>query len=362
MRIAFISDRLCSGGKERRLIALIQGLLERGNISPVIILWDGIDEQDAIDYKYVLNLNIPIYYLGSHTRVRNCFEVYKILKREQIDAISFWAPPLYSYFMLYSQFRLRIPLYNSSLTNGRNNFTKLELIIGHHIYHFATVVNSNSNQALEVFNIPQKKRKVIYNGFDFTRLINMVPVAEIRKRFKIDTRYIISMAGEYSIRKDWITHVRAANLILSQGYDVTFLCMGAGDPSPYESLIKPLYKKFIRFIGRQNIVESIYNASDIVTLSTPGEGISNSILEGMALAKPIVATNGGGTPELVEQNKSGFLTRYQDEVQYANCIKTLLDDSDLRTSMGVRGYQIVKEKFNIDQMIDKFEEMFLRKR
>ena len=167
------------------------------------------------------------------------------------------------------------------------------------------------------------------------------------------------MAGRYDKAKDWPTHVKAANMILDKGYDVTFLCMGSGDPNPYKKLISPGYEDKIRFIGRQSDVESIYAASDIVTLSTFGEGISNSILEGMAVSKPIVATEGGGTPEIIDDSKSGFITKMADVNDYAVHIIQLLNDEKLRESMGRYGLSIVKQKFNMKQMIDGFENMLL---
>lgn len=359
MRVAFISDNLLGGGKERRLVELINGLIVRGNIVPVIILWDGKSADDSIAYKSVLNFGIPIYYLGRNGHFKNVYEVYKVLKKEKIDVINIWAPPIYSFYLLYAQYMLRIPVYNSSITGARDTYGRKVKFIAHSIHYISKLVNSNCKRAMEVFNIPINKRKVIYNGFDFSRISNIESSEIIRRRFGISTRFVVSMAGRYNNSKDWPTHVKAANMILDKGYDVTFLCMGSGDPTPYKRLIAVGYESRIRFIGHQDDIESIYAASDIITLSTFGEGISNSILEGMAVAKPIVATEGGGTPEIVDNGKSGFITKMSDAHDYAACIMRLLDNKDLRISMGRYGLAIVKQKFNIDQMIDGFENMLL---
>lgn len=359
MKVAFITDHLLSGGKERRLVEIIKGLIYRKNIKPIIILLEGKTAEDSIAYKSILSLNIPIYYLGRNCRLKNAYETYRILNCEKVEAINTWAPPIYSFYLMYAQFRLRLPVYNSSITGARDGYSWKEKIIMHSIHYISRLVNSNCERAMNVFDIPISKRKVIYNGFDFSRIEKIRPAELIRKQFSVTTRFIVSMAGRYNNAKDWPTHVKAANIILSKGYDVTFLCMGAGDPTSYIKLIAPGNEDRILFIGRQTDVESIYAASDIVTLSTFGEGISNSILEGMAVSKPIVATEGGGTPEIIEDGKSGFITRMRDANDYAARIIQLLDDENLRESMGMCGLSIVKRKFNMEQMIDGFENMLL---
>lgn len=359
MKVAFITDKLLSGGKERRLVSIVQGLKARKRIRPILILWDGKSADDAVFYKYILETDIPIYYLGRNGRLKNIKVIYDILKNEKVDAISTWAPPVYSYCLIYAQIRLGIPVYNSSITGGSDRYSRKQRFIAHNLHHISRIVNSNSECALNVFRIPKSKRKIIYNGFDFARISCLQDSETIRKKFDIDTEYIVSMAARYSNAKDWPTHIKAASLILDKGYDVTFLCMGDGDASPYEAAVPEVHKNRIKFIGCQKDVESILAASDIVTLATFGEGISNSILEGMAVAKPIVATNCGGNPEIVENGKSGFLTKICDPFEYAECIITLLKDEGLRKTMGERGLSIVNEKFNFEQMISGFENMFL---
>lgn len=359
MKVAFITDTLQMGGKERRLVEIITGLLVRNKISPILILWDGISEEESIAYKSVLKSNIPIYYLGKTNLSYKIHKVYEILKAENIKAINTWAPPIYSYYLLFPQILLRIPTYNSSITGARDGYSKKEILVMHSLHYISKLVNSNCMRAMNLFHIPLKKRKVIYNGFNMERVENLESSDTIRSKFSIETKYIVSMAGRYNNAKDWITHVKASNLILDLGYDVTFLCMGSGDPTEYENFIKPNHRNKIRFIGPQTDVESIFAASDIVTLSTFGEGISNSILEGMAVSKPIVATEGGGTPEIVEHGVSGFITKMEDIKDYSNRIIELLDNEQLRKLMGSRGFAIVNEKFNMEQMLSGFESMFL---
>ena len=76
----------------------------------------------------------------------------------------------------------------------------------------------------------------------------------------------------------------------------------------FESMIPIEFKDKIIFTGKQKHVESIINIFDIgVLCSCYGEGISNTIMEYMALGKPVIATDCGGNKEIVVHNVTGFL-------------------------------------------------------
>lgn len=72
-------------------------------------------------------------------------------------------------------------------------------------------------------------------------------------------------------------------------------------------MVKPEYKDNIKFLSSQENVESIMNICDIGVLASFTKGFSNSIMEFMALGKPMIATDGGGTKELVVDGNTGYL-------------------------------------------------------
>jgi glycosyltransferase involved in cell wall biosynthesis len=84
-------------------------------------------------------------------------------------------------------------------------------------------------------------------------------------------------------------------------------------------------------------VESYINVMDVCVLATFTEGISNSVMEYMALGKPVVATEGGGTGELVRSGETGFLVKPSDPGMMAGKIEELISDEELRKRMGEMG-------------------------
>lgn len=358
MKIAMITDHLLSGGKERRMVELMKALSKNKNYQFHVIILEGKDES-SIAYKDILKCPVKISYLGKYNRLQLVWQLYSLSKKERFDIIHLWAALVYGYILAPTHYLLRIPIISSSITSARKQGGK-KFWLNKFTYHFYDKVLSNSQRAMIVNQVPKDKAICIYNGFDPERLKIKTPAETIRERYNINTTFIVSMAGEYSQRKDYPLFVNAANRVLSINPDVTFLAMGSGDATPYETLINEDFRDRIKFVGRVTDVESVYHASDVVVLATMVEGVSNAIMEGMSMCKPIVSTDGPfvGTSEIVEDGKSGFLVKYHDSEAFAKRILQLLEDADLRLSMGKRGRRIVEDRFGIQQMMDGFAKVY----
>lgn len=358
MKIAMITDHLLSGGKERRMVELMKVLSKNPKYQFHVILLEGKDDS-SIAYKDILECPVKITYLGQYNRRQLIGQIYKLCKKERFDILHLWAALVYGYILAPSHYLLHIPIICSSITSARKQGGN-KFWLNKFTYHFYDKILSNSKRAFVINEVPDNKAICIYNGFNPERLKVKTSSEEIRKRWDIKTKYIVAMAGEYSHRKDYPLFVHAANRVLAQNPDVTFIAMGSGEPAPYKALIEPQNKDRVLFVGRVTDVESVYNASDVVVLATAIEGVSNAIMEGMAIGKPIVSTKGPyvGTAEVVEDGKSGFLTEYHDDNAFSKCILALLADERLCKQMGERGKQIVAEKFSIQQMIDGFSKVY----
>jgi glycosyltransferase involved in cell wall biosynthesis len=150
--------------------------------------------------------------------------------------------------------------------------------------------------------------------------------------------------------------------VVSNRSDVTFLCAGDKDDSEFKAMVPAELKKNVLFLGKQNKVESIMNACDLGVLMTNvnnhAEGISNALMEFMALGKPVMATNYGGSVELIVDQKTGYLINPFDVDQLAKKINYLLDNETVRTAMGEAARQRVHDKFSIETMIRSFYEEY----
>ena len=109
----------------------------------------------------------------------------------------------------------------------------------------------------------------------------------------------------------------------------------------------------MRFLGKRKDVEDLVAAFDVGVLCSFVEGLSNSIMEYMALGKPVVATDGGGTRELVVDGDTGFLVPQADAPALAAAIEHLVDWPGVAHRMGTAGRIRLRQHFSVARMIDE---------
>jgi glycosyltransferase involved in cell wall biosynthesis len=112
----------------------------------------------------------------------------------------------------------------------------------------------------------------------------------------------------------------------------------------------------VEFTGFRNDVPDLMRGLDIlVHASTTGEPFGQVIVQGMAAGKPVVATNGGGVPEIVLNGTTGFLVPMADVPAMSSAICTLLDAPEMAAAMGSAGKMRVLEHFTIERSARKVE-------
>ena len=353
MKILFFIDCLTSGGKERRLTELMKALKLRGDIEFELAVMS-----NEIHYREVFDLDINIHYLIRSTKkdLSVFYKFYKICKKYNPDIVHCWD----SMTAIYSIFPCK--LLNIKLVNGmvvdapsKQNIFNKHWFRAKLTFPFSNIIIGNSKAGLAAYNVPKKKSFFIYNGFNFERTINIIKSDFIREQLSINTKYVIGMVASFSKYKDYKTYFNTAQLLLRQRTDIIFLAIGSDTDSILsKNLIDNKYIEHFRLLGKKSGIESFINAMDICVLATFTEGISNSILEYMALGKPVIATAGGGTNEIVEDTKTGYLIGLSNPNELAEKIEILLNDTELRNKMGLAGQERIKEIFSISCMADKF--------
>jgi len=352
MRILFFIETLRSGGKERRLVELIKGLSKYPDIKMELVLM----ETDVF-YNDIFKVDIKIHYLVRKVIKKDpliFFKFYKIAKKFNPDIINTWGN-MVTIYSIPSKIILNVKLINNEITDSpkfqkKGIFYKIA-------FKKSDLIVANSIAGLKSYRIT-KNSKVIYNGFNFKRLENLIPSELMRKNFDVKTKYIVGMVASFTLAKDYHTYLEVAVNILKQRKDVTFLCIGAGDFTDYKLSIHDNLLSNIKFISQQKDIESLINIFDVSVLSTFNEGISNFIMESMALVKPVVVSEGGGTSEIVIDGETGFIVKQQSSLIMAEKIDLLLNNKDLREQMGERGINRIKTKFEINNMISKFIDMY----
>jgi glycosyltransferase involved in cell wall biosynthesis len=169
--------------------------------------------------------------------------------------------------------------------------------------------------------------------------------------------------------------VAAGALISLKGYDVLLEAFAelAASGTPFELVLagdgperNKLERKAIsvgidervKFLGGIDDVPALYSTAHIAVHASHSEGLSNTILEAMAEGLPVVATNVGGTPEMISDGQTGLLVPPNDARSLAAKVKQLLDRPDLRAELGSAGLEVVRERFNVDRITTQYEHIY----
>jgi len=352
MKVLFYIDCLASGGKERRFTELIKALSAINEIDLEIALMSY-----DIHFKEILDLKIKIHYLIRKTKkdITIFHKLYKLCKTIRPDAIHCWDSMTAVYSAPVCKI-LKIPLINGMVIDSPGKFfLNKSLIRAKLVFPFSDYIIGNSYAGIKAYGASEKKSFVIHNGFNFSRVSNTIDKNIIRKQIEIKTKFVVGMVATFSKYKDYKTYFDAAQLLLNDREDITFIAIGKKTDSFFaRSLISSDKLEHFRLLGEKNNVESYINIMDICILSTFTEGISNSILEYMASGKPVIASDGGGTKEIVEDRKTGFLVKVSDAKDTSDKIGQLLDDENLRFQMGAEGKLRIQELFSIEKMLSQY--------
>tara|TARA_Y100000031_G_C7954166_1_gene262905 strand:- start:5 stop:550 length:546 start_codon:yes stop_codon:yes gene_type:complete len=162
--------------------------------------------------------------------------------------------------------------------------------------------------------------------------------------------------------KDQNSFILAANEVLNLDNDVQFFLIGSGPR-------KHLYEAQVRSFGIEenvffkeivNNVEDFFKASDLSVLTSAswhGEGIPNVVLESLACGTPVIATDNGGTKEILKDNFNGYLINNGDYKTLADKILFLKRNITKLESFSLNGVETVVERFTIEKMMLSFEKI-----
>lgn len=364
MKLLLFIDCLSAGGKERRLTEFMKGLKLNSEVDFELVIM-----KKEVHYEQVFNLNIKIHYLIRKTK--KDFSVfhkfYVICKNYKPDIVHCWNS-MTAVIAVPSCKLLNILLVNGLVIDTPINQT----IFNKHwlrarlTFPFSNNVIGNSKAGLQAYKSPAIKSICIYNGIDFQRFHNLKEPAIIQKEIfgtNLENIFVAGMVAGFDNRKDYETLIKGAIFLVNSNDSVRFVLVGNGSNFiKIKNSVPPILKSKIIFLGRRTDVESIINVFDVgILLSNSkvhGEGISNSIIEYMALSKPVIASRGGGTNEIVFHNRNGFLIDPGNSMQLIESVQKLIKNKELRVKLGKAGNQIVHNSFDLKVMTENYLTMY----
>ena len=174
---------------------------------------------------------------------------------------------------------------------------------------------------------------------------------------KDNSQPVVILAGRMLWDKGAGEFVHAAIKIKDNGINARFVLVGVGDPDNPSSIsddqLRSWHNKgYVEWWGKRDNMPEVFAKSHIVcSPTTYGEGVPKVLIEAAACGLPIVANDVPGCREIVRHGENGILVQPLDQKALADALVSLLDNKELRESMGRKGREIVEKEFSDQEVI-----------
>ncbi len=360
IKVMYLIPRLCEGGAERQLSLLARNL-DRGRFCTCVgTLADGGELENEL-----VDAGVPIISLVRRGRldVRPILKLAKQLRRERVDVLHSFLF-IDNLFGRLAGFLARTPVVIASARGIEYDVHGPRASADRVLQRFCDAVVANSRwmkgQLIRMGIVP-KRIRVIHNGVE-TERFGTLPSREAARKalgLPLDAR-VIGTVGRLSPPKDHGTFLRMAKLVRQKRRDTHFLIVGDGElrTEIQAEIAGRGLQGCVHLCGRLSDVRPALAAMDIFALTSRTESLPNTVLEAMAAGLPVVATNAGGTNELVRHGETGILCPVGDAAALATAACRLLDDAGEAKRMGNAGRAVAASEFSSTAMLRSYEELY----
>lgn len=166
-----------------------------------------------------------------------------------------------------------------------------------------------------------------------------------------DSSIVIAYVGRLAQIKRPDRLLEVVKLISAESDETEFLVAGAGELSEWFNDQCQLQALPVKSIGWTDDVSLVYSASDIVLLTSDNEGVPLTLIEAAMAGLPVVSTDVGSVSEIVLDGETGLLTPRTANA-LALSLQTLINDQDLRISMGIAAERSVGQRFPLTKFVE----------
>jgi glycosyltransferase involved in cell wall biosynthesis len=344
-----------SGGLENYAFNIAKGLSEKHNWDIAVITSNDSNKKQIEIINNIKIYRLPVLFKISNTPVNPLwyFEIKNIIKKENPDIVNAHSPvPFISDVAALAVKDIPLVLTYHSGTMKKNKFFSDIFIWIYENYFFKSILN--------------KSKKIIVPS-------NFVKRTILKKY--VDKSVIISPAVDVSIFKPTANKENFENTVMficrfknmHRMKGLTYL-LEAMEQLPFAKLKiigekGNATEKNIEYLGPKTGTDLVREIQDSNVLVLPSlahmESFGMVLLEAMACKTPVVGTNIGGIPEVIEDNVDGLIVPSRNSNELARAIGNILTDKQLAEKMGEAGYKKVHEKYMWDSRIKLTNELFI---
>ena len=210
--------------------------------------------------------------------------------------------------------------------------------------------------------LPADKLVVIANGVDLTKFDHPADSESIRQRLGLPLdSFIVCAIGRPRPVKGYGYLIDAFALLAEQDDSLHLLFVGDG---PDRNALKAQVSRLgltarVTFLGDQKDIPDLLPGVDLLVSSSLWEGMPIVVLEAMAARVAVVATDVGGTSEIVVHEQTGLLAEPQNPRSLADAILRMRNDADLRDRLATQGQAAVREHYSMAENIRRTEQLYI---
>ncbi len=214
------------------------------------------------------------------------------------------------------------------------------------------------------------KSEAVWNGIETNNIqtFTQEEILEVRKDFFLSNKdeIIIALVGRINSWKGQQLLLNSFNILSKANKNIKLVYLGSAPPNQenFEIDLKNKIKEYqleekVIIIPFQKEISKFWNSIDIAIVpSTEPEPFGMVVIEAMLAKKPVIASNHGGPTEIVIDEVTGLLFEPNNEIELSKSIQKLIENTELRKSFGINGYERVLNTFSLISHVNHFEKIF----
>ena len=346
-RLMYLVGQLGSGGLERQLYYLLK-TIDRDKYRPAVVVWNYHD--DDVYVAPIRALGVPLYRVKEGRRAFRLVELHRLVRTLAPEVIH-----SFSFYTNVAAWWAAKATTTIPVGGLRGDFQRAKresgVLLGRLSARWPRYQISNNVAGAETINrrrsiFAPKATAIVRNGLDLRAFRSTVlPSGKI---------HFIGVGSLIAVKR-WDRLLRAAGTLKRQGFDFQVTIVGGG---PLRGALERQAAAIgvaerVQFVGHSENVSGLLAGASCLVHTSDSEGCPNVVMEAMACARAVVATDVGDVPHLIDEGKTGFVVPRDDDAQLADRLLRLIRDRELCRHMGEAGRAKAETEFGLDRLVEQ---------
>lgn len=369
LSVAFVVDNLQVGGTELNAVRTAEQLRARGIDLSLFHLQAGGPLLERYRNAGVPTTHVPVASLASLSAASCVRALASHFTHGRFAIVH--AHDLYSNLLATAAGRLaRVPRVIASRrwldSSPRPGLLVADRMVSYRLAH-RVLVNSRriGDRLVAQEGVPAHKLLVIPNFVDDEAFGDLLPAVRLEWHRRLGVpagRVVVGTVARLAPVKDHATLVRAFARLAVARPELHLLLLGDGpERGALGELVAQLgLEQRATFAGMQSNAINLHGLLDISVLPSRSEAFPNAVVEAMAAARPVIASDVGGVPEAVDDGRTGLLFPAEDDAALAAALDRLAGSPDERATMGRLGRELAGERYGAARVMTSLIDAYRR--